>query len=48
MYELTDDERDHGGPISSGSFQALDQLFDLPDLDILLGLVGLLFTHDDG
>jgi hypothetical protein len=44
---LTDDERDHGGSISSGSFQALDQLLHFPDLDILLGLVGLGVAHLD-
>jgi hypothetical protein len=44
---LTNDEGDHGGSISSSSFQALDELFHLPDLDILLGLVGLGVTHFD-
>ena len=37
----TDDEGNHGCAISTGGFEALDQLFDFPDLDVLLGLVGL-------
>jgi hypothetical protein len=31
---LTNDERDHGGSISSGGFETLDQLLDLPDLNL--------------
>lgn len=30
----TDDERNHRGSISSGGLEALDQLLDLPDLDL--------------
>jgi hypothetical protein len=45
---LTNDEGDHGGSISSSGFQALDELFHLPDLDVLLGLVGLGVTHFGG
>ena len=37
----TDNERDHGGTISAGGFKTLDQLLDLPDLNILLGFTGL-------
>jgi hypothetical protein len=42
----TNDERNHGGSISSGRFESLDQFLDLPDLDVLLGLVRLRVTHD--
>ena len=38
----TNNERNHGGAIAAGGFKTLDQLLDLPDLDVLLGLVGLL------
>lgn len=31
---LTNDEGNHGRAISSGGFEALDQLLDLPDLDL--------------
>lgn len=44
----TDNERDHGGTISAGGFETLDQLLDLPDLNVLLGfttLALLLGTH---
>lgn len=44
----TDNERDHGGTISTGGFKTLDQLLDLPDLNVLLGftrLALLLGTH---
>ena len=44
----TDDEGDHGGSISPCGFQALDELFHLPDLNVLLGLVGLGVTHFGG
>ena len=36
-----DDEGNHGGSIAAGGFQALDELLDLPDLDVLVGLVAL-------
>jgi hypothetical protein len=45
---LTDDERDHGCAIAAGSFKTLDQLLDLPDLDVLLGVVGLLLLRRHG
>jgi hypothetical protein len=38
----TDNERNHGGSISTGGFETLDQLLDLPDLNVLLRLIGLL------
>jgi hypothetical protein len=34
MGRLTDDEGNHGGSISSGGFEALDELLDLPDLNL--------------
>lgn len=45
-----DDEGNHGGSISAGSFQALNELLDLPDLDVLVGLGAgaLLFGGHDG
>jgi hypothetical protein len=45
---LTNDERYHGGSISSCCFEALDQLLHLPDLDVLLGLIRLGVTHLGG
>ena len=48
MTILTNDERNHRGSISSSSLQALDELLHLPDLDVLLGLVGLGVTHVGG
>jgi hypothetical protein len=45
---LTNDKGDHGGSISSGGFQAFDQLLYLPDLDVLFSLVGLGVTHVGG
>ena len=45
---LTDDQGDHGGSIPPSRFQALDQFLHLPDLDILLRLVGLGVAHVDG
>ena len=48
VAELTNNEGDHGSSISSSGFQALDELFHLPDFDILLGLVGLRVTHFGG
>jgi hypothetical protein len=44
---LTNDQRNHGGSIASSRFQAFDQFLHLPDLDILLCLVGLGVTHFD-
>jgi hypothetical protein len=45
----TDDERNHGSSVTTGLCQALDELLDLPHLNVLLGLVGLLlFTHVGG
>jgi hypothetical protein len=45
----TDDERNHGGSVTTGLCQALDELLDLPHFNVLLGLVGLLlFTHVGG
>lgn len=41
----TYNERYHGGSISSGSFKALNQLLYLPDLDVLLCVVGLWSAH---
>lgn len=44
----TDNERDHGGTISAGGFKTLDQLLDLPNLNVLLGFAALallLGTH---
>ena len=41
---LTNDERNHGRSISAGGLEALDQLLDLPDLNVLLGLVVLLLV----
>jgi hypothetical protein len=38
----TDDERNHGGSISTSGFKTLDQLLDLPDLNVLFSLIGLL------
>lgn len=37
----TDNERNHGCAITAGGFEAFDQLLDLPDLDVLLRIVGL-------
>lgn len=34
----TNDERNHGGSISAGGLESLDELPDLPDLNILLRL----------
>lgn len=48
VAELTNNEGDHGSSISSSGFQALDELFHLPDFDILFGLVGLRVTHFGG
>lgn len=42
MRYPTDNERNHGGSISAGGFQALDQFLHLPDLDVLLHIVRLL------
>lgn len=37
----TDDERNHACAIATGGFEAFDQLLDLPDLNVLLRIVGL-------
>jgi hypothetical protein len=37
----TDDEGNHGCAIATGGFEALDELLDLPDLNVLLRIVGL-------
>ena len=43
-----DDERNHGGSISSGGFKTPDQLLDLPYFNILLRVVRLsLGAHVD-
>ena len=44
---LTDNQGNHRGSISSSGFQALDQFLHLPNLDVLLRLVGLSITHFD-
>ena len=44
----TDDERDHAGAITPSGLEAFDQLLDLPDLDILFGVVRLGSTHGGG
>ncbi len=38
----TNDEGNHACAIATGGLEALDQLLDLPDLNVLLSLVGLL------
>lgn len=38
----TDDKRDHRCSISSGSLKPLDELLDLPYLNVLLGFIRLL------
>jgi hypothetical protein len=45
--QRTDDQRNHGRSISSGSLKTLDELLDLPDLDVLLGLVCRWVGHDE-
>lgn len=48
MERRTDNERNHGGTISAGRFKTLDQLLNLPDLNVLLGFTALsllLGTH---
>ena len=44
----TDDERNHGSSVATRLFKALDQLLDLPYLDVLLCFVRLWVTHDGG
>jgi hypothetical protein len=44
----TDNEGNHGCAISTGGFKTLDQLLDLPDLNVLLGVVGLLVLGRHG
>lgn len=41
----TNDERNHRGSISPRSLKPLDQLLYFPDLNILLGLIGLRGAH---
>ena len=43
----TNDERNHGGSIPSCSLKTLNQLLHFPNLNILLGLVGLRGAHDE-
>lgn len=45
---LTNNEGNHGCPISSSGFQAFDQLLHLPDLNVLLGFICLGVTHFGG
>ena len=44
--QRTDNQRNHGRSISSGCFKTPDELLDLPDLDVLLGLVRRWVGHD--
>jgi hypothetical protein len=44
----TDNERDHAGAVTAGGFEALDQLLDLPYLNVLLGVVGLRLLRRHG
>lgn len=44
--QRTDNQRNHGGSISSGRFKTPDELLDLPNLDVLLGLVRRWVGHD--
>ena len=39
QWQRTNNERNHGSSISTSGFKTLDQLLDLPDLDILLSFV---------
>lgn len=45
LGQRTDNERNHGGSISTSGFKTLDQLLDLPDLDILLSFVRRRSAH---
>lgn len=46
---LTNNERDHGGSVSAGGFKTLDQLLDLPHLNIRIVLcVGFILVRHDG
>lgn len=42
----TNNQRNHGGSVSSGCFEALDELLNLPYFDVLFRLVGLRCAHD--
>ena len=42
LEEHTDNERNHGGSISSGSLQTFNQFLNLPNLDISVGRVIIL------
>lgn len=44
--QRTDNQRNHGRSISSGRFKTPDELLDLPNLDVLLGLVRRWVGHD--
>ena len=44
---LTNDERDHGGPIPSRSFETLDEFLHFPYFNVLLRLIGLWSAHID-
>lgn len=44
--QRTDNQRNHGCPVSAGGLEALDQLLHLPYLDVLLRIVRLRRTHD--
>lgn len=46
---LTDNEGNHGGSVSAGGFKTLDQLLDLPHLDVRIVLcVGFILIRHDG
>jgi hypothetical protein len=42
----TDNERNHGCSISSGGLKTLDELLDLPDLNLFIGLLVSVHVHD--
>lgn len=48
MRAHTDDEGNHGGSVSARLFKTLNELFDLPYLDVLLSLIRLWITHYGG
>lgn len=43
---LTNDQGNHGSSVSSGGFEPLDELFNLPYFDVLFSLVRLRCAHD--
>ncbi len=47
LVRRTNDERNHGGSISSRSLQTFDQFFYFPYLDVLLCLVRLRSAHGE-